>query len=235
MIEPPPPAIMRGKAARLSRNEPVRLTASTRSQSARLVSRTVPLGSYGAAPLTRISNRPKASCAAATAARLSPSTATTQRRAIARSPAFWTRRAVSSADRRSMSQHATAAPTSTNAREIARPIPPPAPLTRATLPVSVIGRRLRWSEHHRSAINGDGLAGNKTTRIRDEPGHRSNEVGWGQIALDRLPALDHLERSLGLVAKEFARAIGQHCARAKALTRIRSRPSSRARPRVKPI
>src|SRR3984893_15690390 len=138
MIEPPPPAIMRGKAARLSRNEPVRLTASTRSQSARLVSRTVPLGSYGAAPLTRISNRPKASCAAATAAWLSDSTATSQRRAIVRPPACWTRRAVSSADRRSMSQHATAAPTSTNAREIARPIPPPAPLTRATLPVSAI-------------------------------------------------------------------------------------------------
>ena len=45
MIEPPPAAIMQGSTARLNRNEPVRLTAKTRSQSARLVSRTVPLGS----------------------------------------------------------------------------------------------------------------------------------------------------------------------------------------------
>src|SRR5581483_972143 len=53
MIEPPPPSIISGMAARLSRNAPVRLTSMTCCHSPRLVSWTGPPRSCGAAPRDR--------------------------------------------------------------------------------------------------------------------------------------------------------------------------------------
>src|SRR5215471_2895891 len=213
MIEPPPPTIIQGEAARLRRKEPVRLTASTRSHAARLVSRIVPPGSCGAAPLTRISSLPKASCAAVVTVVVSASTETSQRRAIARPPAVLTRRAVSSTKATSISQEPTAAPASAKASEIARPIPPPAPLTSATFPVSIVICLCLPSEHDRAAVDRDGLAGHKAARIRHKPNHRTDKVGWGQVALDRLPALYHVECAVDALAEEFARAVGQDRAR----------------------
>src|SRR5215469_10632645 len=206
MIDPPPPAIIQGKTARLKRKEPVRLTASTRSHSARLVSRTVPPASYGAAPLTRMSSRPKVSRAARVTMFASASIAASQVLAIARPPVSWTRRAVSSTEARSMSQQATAVPASANASVMARPMPLPAPLTSATFAVRAAMCSRFASQHNRR----DGLARYHTTRVRDEPNHCADKIGRRQVALDRLPALYHLKRALDSLAKELARAVGQH-------------------------
>ena len=124
MIEPPPPAIISGSTARLSRNEPVRLTASTRSHSARVGLED------GAARIVRGGaadqdvEPAKGLCAAAAAARVSLSSETSQCWASARPPASSTSRAVSAAPVESMSQQATAAPASAKASAIARPMPP---------------------------------------------------------------------------------------------------------------
>src|SRR5258708_11473567 len=98
-----------------------------------------------------------------------------------------------------MSQHARAASASAKARQIARPMPPPAPLTSATFPVSFIAALPMRSEHYRAAVDGDRLAGDKAAGVRDQPSHRADEVGRGQGALDRLAGFDHLEPAAGLV------------------------------------
>src|SRR5712691_218246 len=190
MIDPPPPpAIISGSAARLNRNEPVRLISSTRCQSPRLVSMIVPLGSCGAAPLTKMSSRPNPRWAASAIARVSLSLATSQACDSARPPASVTRRAVSSDEAGSMSQQATEAPALAKASAIARQMPPPAPLTSATFPARLIGcpRSLKpISQHHRAAVDRDRLPGDKPAGIGYQPHHRADEVRRHQVALDRL-------------------------------------------------
>src|ERR1700719_3462955 len=202
MIEPPPPAIMCGSAARLSRKAPLKLMSSTRCQSARLVSITVPLGSCGAAPCTRMSRRPKLSYAASATARVAASLATSQACDKARPPASVTRRAVSAEASASTSQHATAAPSRAKATAIARQMPPPAPPIRAAFPASCIGR-LR-SQHHGAAIDGDGLAGDKTAGVGNQPQHRAGEIRGLQIALDGLTGLDGVQRPIELRPEELS-------------------------------
>src|SRR5215472_9385299 len=65
-------------------------------------------------------------------------------------------------------------------------------------------------EHNRAAIDRDGLARYHTTRVRDEPNHCADKIGRRQVAMDRLPALYHLKRAVDSLAKELARAVGQH-------------------------
>jgi len=72
-----------------------------------------------------------------------------------------------------------AASASAKARQIARPMPPPAPLTSATFPVSFIAALPIWSEHYRAAVDGDRLAGDKAACVRDQPSYRADEVGRG--------------------------------------------------------
>src|SRR5712671_5384267 len=206
MIEPPPPAIMWGSVARLNRNAPLRLMSSTRCQSARLVSITVPLGSCGAAPCTRMSSRPKASYAASATARVAASPVTSQACDKARPPASVTSRAVSAEASASTSQHATAAPSFAKATAIARQMPPPAPLIRAAFPASCM-RRLP-SQHYGAAIDRDGLAGDKAAGVGNQPQHRTGEIGWLQIALNGLAGLDGVQCAIELRAEKLASPLG---------------------------
>src|SRR6266852_3216221 len=216
MIDPPPPAIIKGTAARLSRNAPVRLISSTLCQSAREVSMIVPLGSCGAAPLTRMSSRPKASWAASAAARVWHSLATSQAWDSERPPASLTSRAVSADAARSMSMQAIAAPSLAKATAIARQMPPPAPLIRAALPANCMCRlrALRQiSQHHRAAIDRDGLAGDKPAILGNQPHHRPGQVCRHQVALDRLAGLDRVQGTVELIAEKLAGTLGDDRAR----------------------
>src|SRR5207245_2159265 len=135
MIDPPPPAIINGSAARLSKNAPVRLISSTLCQSA----------------------------------------------------------AVSA---------------------MARQMPPPAPLIRAALPASRMSR-LRFSQHHRAAIDGDGLSGDKPAVVGNQPHHRPDQIRWHQVALDRLAGLDRVQRTIELIPEKLGGALGDDRARSR--------------------
>src|SRR5260370_11471054 len=210
MIDPPPPAIIMGSTARLSRNAPVRLMSSTRCQSAGVISTMVPLGSWGAGPLTKMSSRPKAWCAASAAVRVWLSLATSQACDSERPPASATSRAVSAAAAGSMSMQAIAAPSLAKATAMARQMPPPAPLIRAALPASCIARLL---QHHRAAIDRDGLPGDKPGIIGNQPHHRPDQIRGHQVALDRLAGLDRFQRAVELIPEKLAGALGDDRAR----------------------
>src|SRR5262245_1825355 len=132
MMEPPPARTMCGIAQRLMRKAPPRLVAKTLFQAARSRSSTVAVGSLMAAPFRRMSMRPKALAARSTADLVSDSEETSQAMARAPCPAS---RAVSSAFLRLMSRHATLAPARAKVMEMARQMPPPAPVTIAALPL----------------------------------------------------------------------------------------------------
>src|SRR5271166_5428822 len=160
-----------------------------------------------------MSRRPKASRTARVTARVSFSSATSHSWAIALPPAIATRSAVSLAPARLMSQQATAAPASAKAIEIARPMPPAAPLTSAVLPVSFIQHSSQSSQHYRSAIDRNGLTGNQRRRVGHQPQRGADNIRWGEGSLDRLADLDHVECAVELVAKKLLSALGHDSAR----------------------
>src|SRR6516162_4963359 len=66
------------------------------------------------------------------------------------------------------------------------------------------------SKHDRSAIDGDGLPGDQMASVGDEPLYRAHEIGGHEIARNRLPLLDGIERLLRLFREEFACSLGEH-------------------------
>src|SRR4051812_41692364 len=121
---------------------------------------------FQAALLTRMSHRPKWSIAAAAAASIDASSRWSSGRALARRPRSVTAAAVLSAPSvlptyvSAMSQ-----PWSARARQMAPPMSPDPPVTKATLSVSSIGPDAKWS----SSVVGAGTV----VRSRRRPG-----AGW---------------------------------------------------------
>src|SRR5579864_4061187 len=115
-----------------------------------------------------------------------------------------------------MSTQATAAPALANATAMARQMPPPAPLISATLPANGMLRLPslgKISQHHRAAIDRDGLPSDKPAILGYQPQHRPDQIHRHQVALDRLAGLDRVERTVELIAEKLTGALGDDRAR----------------------
>src|SRR4051794_20964689 len=124
---PPPRSRIAGTTAWAARKNAVRLTSSTRSHSARVISVTGFVSAGMPALLWKTSRPPKRSTAVWTTRATSASSVTSAPTASAPSP---------SQRCASRSTATTLAPASANRRAVARPMPEPAPVTTATLPAS---------------------------------------------------------------------------------------------------
>jgi len=136
-------AIIARAASRATRKDPRAMTSCCRSQSCAVVSSNG-LEIDSPALLTTRSIPPNASTVASTSAQMSSSDVTSARTEIATSsppnPA-----ATSRAVARLRSATTTQAPSAASRSAIARPMPEPAPVTRATRAASGLGRGIRWS------------------------------------------------------------------------------------------
>src|SRR5947207_2721248 len=94
---------------------------------------------------------------------------------------------------------------------MARQMPPPAPLISAAFPASCM-RRLP-SQHHGAAIDRDGLAGDETAGIGDQPQYGAGEIRWLQIALNGLTGLDSVQRTVEFLPEKLAGSLGDDGAR----------------------
>src|SRR5271154_355532 len=132
MIDPEPCADMVGATARIPRNEPVRLTSTTRRKSSTDVSRS---GAARKTPalLMRTSTRPCVSSAQLVTASQSASLVTSWRRELALSPTSSATRPTPSA---SASVSSSAAPSPAIVCAAHAPIPPAAPVISATFPLN---------------------------------------------------------------------------------------------------
>lgn len=138
MMHPPPPSFMALMACRVPTNTPSRFVASTRRQSARLVS---VIGRAKAMPaqLTAMSRRPHSARIRAIAACQSVCEVTSSRKASAWPPPAQIASATCAESGSFRSAKATLAPASARRLAVALPMPEAAPVTRATLPT------MRWA------------------------------------------------------------------------------------------
>ena len=132
MIEPPPRRAARGSAYLMPRKTPRRFTATRRSNRSSSVSSSGWCGALKPALLNTTSSRPNASTAAANIACTSAACETSACTAIASLPIS----AAADSSCPLTSAQTTLAPSSANSSAEARPMPDPAPVTTATLPVS---------------------------------------------------------------------------------------------------
>ncbi len=137
MIRPPRRPAMWRAAAWETRKAPRTLVPSWRSHSAQVSSRK---GTALSTPaqFTRTSILPKRCSTSATTLRTWLSDSTSSRKAAAVPSRARISEATASAAGRSLSASATTAPSAANSPAIARPIPPPAPVTSATCPFSIM-------------------------------------------------------------------------------------------------
>ena len=140
-IAPPPRSRMWGIAIRDSRYACVTLKRNAPSRNLSLV-RCQPLGGQPPALFTTTSIRPNSRSVAVTTASSCARAVRSQAIASARRPCFRTAAAVSSICSCVRAAQTTSAPTSAYASAIARPMPRPAPITIATLPVSLNRSRI---------------------------------------------------------------------------------------------
>src|SRR6516165_568127 len=134
MAPPPPRARICGSTAWMPLKAPVRLTASTRSQSSVVISAII-RRTVVPAPLTRMSMPPQASVMPSVNLAKASRSATSIACDAAWSLRLVISAATASAAAASRSRTATRAPAAVKARQVAAPIPLPPPVTRATFPV----------------------------------------------------------------------------------------------------
>src|SRR5215207_9211194 len=131
----PPESCMSGISCFMHRKTPVRLMSMIRCHSSVVRSAVGVWDCSTPALLNATSSRPKASTVRASAAWTSSSRVTSQVSASARPPFCSMSRAVSRTSSSGMPATATAAPSAAKARAVVRPMPLPAPVTKATLSV----------------------------------------------------------------------------------------------------
>src|SRR5712692_10303810 len=158
MMEPPPAFWRCGMPCLVTQKTLLRLMAMTRSHCTPSVSSTERSLSFHRTPalLYRTWSEPKRFTPASTIRLTSSSTATSPTAANAWPPAFSTSATVSSAAALLMSHTTTRAPSAAKRTAASRPIPMPAPVISAVLPVSLSGILDSLEEPHELPV-GDGL------------------------------------------------------------------------------